>query len=149
MKTSILLIAALAGTAFSLHAATPEQEKAFTASYRKALEANDAKTLASFLLTDGATPDTVEFFKMMQAVEPGAKITSLELVKLEAADTQKFDEEMTMPDGKKYKLPVKPFKILVIKTQTKSADGSSTDESKVPVAEKGGKIVIPIPVPVK
>lgn len=149
MKKSILIIAAFAAAAFTVRAATPEQEKAFTDGYRKALEAGDAKTLASFLLTDGASAETVEFFKMMQALEPGAKITSLELVKIEAEDAKKFEEEMTMPDGKKYKLPVKPSKILVIKTETKTADGSSSDQSQIPVAEKGGKIIIPIPVPVK
>ena len=46
-------------------AATPEQEKTFVESYKKALEANDAKALAAFLYTEGAKPEQIEFFKMM------------------------------------------------------------------------------------
>jgi len=130
-------------------AATPEQEKAFVDSYRKALEAGDAKALNAFLSTDGAEADTIEFFKMMQAPEPGAKVVSVELVKPSPEEQAKFNAPMVMPDGKSYTMPVKPFKQLVIKMETKSADGSSSSTSKSPVAEKGGKLVIPVPVPVK
>src|SRR5258708_38972385 len=104
MKRSILLIPILIALAsMQSHAATPAQEKAFVDSYRKALEAGDAKTLAGYLLTDGATPDTVEFFKMTQALGAGAKVVSIELTKPDAAETAKFGEAMTIPDGKSYK----------------------------------------------
>lgn len=77
--TLVTLISAFA--AIPANAATPEQEKAFVESYKKALEAGDAKALNAFLSTDGAEADTVEFFKMMQTPEPGAKVVSVELVK--------------------------------------------------------------------
>lgn len=54
-----------------------------------------------------------------------------------------------MPDGKTYKMPIKPIKQLVVKMETKSESGSSSSTSKSPVAEKGGKLVIPVPVPLK
>ncbi len=150
MKQIITLITIVAAfAAVSSRAATPEQEKAFVDSYRKALEAGDAKALNAFLSTEGAEADTVEFFKMMQGPEPGAKVVSVELVKPTAEEQAKFNEPMVMPDGKSYKLPLKPFKQLVIKMESKSADGSSSSTSKSPVAEKGGKLVSPVPVPVK
>ncbi|CAN5886289.1 hypothetical protein BH11VER1_BH11VER1_06240 [soil metagenome] len=149
MKRSLLF--AIAFTTFTLagRAATPEQEKAFVDSYRKALEAGDAKALAGFLYTKGASEDTVEFFKMMQAVDPGTKVVSVELVKPTPEEEAKFNEPMMMPDGKKYTMPIKPIKKLVIKTEFKDANGSSSSSSSSPVAEKDGKLVIPVPVPAK
>ncbi len=149
MKRSILLISTLALASFSIHAATPAQEKAFVDSYRKALEAGDAKALEGFLYTTGATEETVGFFKMMQALEQGAKIVSIELVKPDTEEEAKLNQSMQMPDGKNYKMPLKITKQLVIKSETKSADGSSSGTSKSPVAEKDGKLVIPVPVPAK
>ena len=102
-----------------------------------------------FLLTDGATPEAVEFFKMTQSLDTGATVVSIELAKPDAADTAKFSQAIKMPDGKDYKLPVKVTNVLVIKTETKDANGSSSSTSKSPVGEKGGKLVILIPVPVK
>ena len=150
MKKTLALVAVLTAlTTLGTRAATPEQEKTFVESYRKALEANDTKTLNAFLLTDGAPADAVEFYKMMQALDPGSKLTSLTLEKLEAAEAAKFAEPQTMPDGKKYQMPVKVTHALVIKTETKDANGSSSGTSKAPVGEKNGKLVIPVPVPVK
>ncbi len=133
----------------SVGAATPEQEKAFVAAYKKALEAGDANALAAFLYTDGADKETIEFFKMMQQGDPGAKITSIELVTPTAEEMTKLNKPMTMPDGKSYVMPVKPYKQLVIKTESKNASGSGTSSSKSPVAEVKGKLVIPVPVPQK
>jgi hypothetical protein len=147
MKKLITLITIV--TAFAAipgHASTPEQEKAFIDSYRKALEAGDVKALNAFLSTDGAEAETIEFFKMMQTPDPGAKVVSIELVKPTAEEEAKFNQPMTMPDGKSYKMPVKPFKQLVVKLETKSENGSSSSTSRSPVAEKGGKLVIPVPV---
>jgi hypothetical protein len=150
MKQIITLIAIVGAiAAIPASAATPEQEKAFVNSYRKALEAGDEKALNAFLSTDGAEADTVEFFKMMQTPEPGAKIVSVELVKPSPEEEAKFNKPMMMPDGKSYKMPIKPFKQLVVKMETKDASGSSSSTSKSPVAEKNGKLVIPVPVPVK
>lgn len=149
MKRSILFIATLAAASFTSQAATPAQEKAFVDSYRKALEAGDAKALEAFLYTKGATDETVGFFKMMQGLEQGAKIVSIELVKPDATEEAKLNQPMQMPDGKSYKMPLKVQKQLVIKSETKSADGSSSGTSKSPVAEKDGKLVIPVPIPAK
>src|SRR3954463_12809375 len=119
IKTSLLLLAGLALISIPVRAATPEQQKTFVESYKKALEANDAKTLAGFLYTKGAQPEQVEFFKMMMAIKPGAKITSIRLIKPTDEEAAKFNKPMMMPDGKSYKMPIKPTKQLVIKTETK------------------------------
>ncbi len=150
MKKIITLIAIVGAiAAIPAAAATPEQEKAFVDSYRKALEAGDEKALNAFLFTEGAAEDTVEFFKMMQAPEPGAKVVSVELVTPTAEEAAKFNKPMMMPDGKSYKMPIKPIKQLVVKMETKNESGSSSSTSKSPVAEKDGKLVIPVPVPAK
>lgn len=147
MKYSKILVTVASAlmTSFAL-SATPEQEKTFVDSYRKALETNDTKTLQSFLLSKGAAPEALEAYKMMQQVDTGAKIVSVELVKLEAEEVARHSESMPGPGGVNFKLPVKPFKKLVIKTETSDANGSSTSSSSVPVAEKDGKLVIPVPV---
>jgi hypothetical protein len=81
----------------------------------------------------------------MQQVDPGAKITSIELTVPTAEEMAKFNKPMTMPDGKTYVMPVKPTKQLVIKAESKSASGSGTSSSKSPVAEVKGKLVIRFP----
>lgn len=133
----------------STQAATPAQEKAFVDSYKKALEAGDKKALAAFLYTKGAQPEEIEFTMMMQSMSFGGKITSIELVTPSAADAAKFNEPMTMPDGKALVLNLKPTRQLVIASETKNANESSKGTSKVPVAEKDGKLVIPVPVSAK
>lgn len=144
----LLLIAVTLPFSFA-SAATPEQEKAFVDSYKKALEAGDSKALAAFLYTEGAQAEQIEFFKMMQMPNPGAKVVSIELVTPSAADAEKFNKPMMMPDGKSYVMGLKPTKQLVVITENKDASGSSKSTSKSPVAEKNGKLVIPVPVPAK
>jgi hypothetical protein len=129
-------------------AATPDQEKAFVNAYRKALEAGDKETLAGFLYTEGAQPEQIEFFKAMQTLDPGAKITSIELATPSADDMAKLNRPLLMPDGKSYVMAVKPFKQLVIVSELKDANGSSKSTTRSPVAEVKGKLVIPVPVPV-
>jgi hypothetical protein len=126
--------------------ATPAQEKAFVDAYRKAVETKDEKTLTGFLYTKGADPQALEFFKMMVTSEIGAKITSIELVDLDAKD-KKRAEGGPGPDGKPMKFTLPPIKKLVVKSETKDANGSSTSSSEVLVADDGGKIVIPVPGP--
>jgi hypothetical protein len=65
-------------------AATPEQEKQFVDTYKKAYDAKDAKTLNALLYTKGADPQGVEFYKMMITSEMGGKITSIQLLDLTA-----------------------------------------------------------------
>lgn len=150
MKTRGIVVLVIA-TLLSLfaEAATPEQEKAFVENYKKALETGNEKALAAFLYTEGAEAEQIEFFKMMMTLEAGSKITSIELVTPSAEDAEKFNKPMTMPDGKSYKMPIKPYKQLVVVSETKSESGSGKSTSKSPVAEKDGKLVIPVPVPVK
>ena len=150
LKSSLVVLAGVALLSISARAATPEQEKTFVDSYKKALESHDANALAGFLYTKGAQPQQVEFFKMMMlAVDPGATITSITLETPTAEEAASFAKAQTMPDGKDYKMPLKPVKLLVIKTETKDANGSSSRTSKSPVAEADGKLVIPVPVPAK
>lgn len=148
LLTTLLIIAIT--LPFSLaRAATPEQEKAFVDSYKKALEAGDKKALAAFLYTEGAQPEEIELFTMMQMMNPGAKVTSIKLVTPSPADAAKLNEPLTMPDGRSFVLSLKPTKQLVIVSETKNANESSNSTSKSPVAEKNGKLVIPVPVPAK
>jgi hypothetical protein len=126
--------------------ATPAQEKAFVDAYKKALEAKDEKTLTGFLYTKGADPQALEFYKMMMTSDMGGKITSIQLVDLDASD-KKRAEGGPGPNGKPMKFTLHPTKKLVIKSETKDANGSSSSSSEVFVAESDGKIVIPAPGP--
>ncbi len=146
MKKILALATFILSLSTAVNAATPEQEKAFVDSYKKALEAGDTKALNAFLYTKGAEAETVEFFQMMQQPAPGCKIVSVELVTPSESDTAKFAKPMTMPDGKSYKMPVTPTKQLVVVMEEKSDSGSSKQTSKSPVAEIEGKLLIPVPV---
>jgi hypothetical protein len=130
-------------------AATPEQESAFVASYKKALTAGDSKTLAALLDSKGVEPELLEMFKMMQTIDKGSTIESIELLPLDQEDIVKMAEVITMPNGKPYKLGLKPYKKLVIKTASKEKDITTSGSSTTPIAEKDGKLVIPMPVAVK
>lgn len=150
MKSLTTFLIVAISVPFSLvQAATPEQEKAFVESYKKAFDAGEKKALSAFLYTEGAQPEQIEFFQMMQMMSPGAKITSIKLVTPSAAEAKEFSEPMEMPDGKSFVLGLKPTKQLVIVSETKNANESSKSTSTVPVAEKNGKLVIPVPVPEK
>lgn len=148
MKTNAILIA-LAAFTMNAAAITPETEKAFVESYKKAFESNDTKKLNGYLLTDGASEDTVSFFSMMQTAEAGKPVTSIKLEKVSAEEAKAKSKPMEMPDGKLYKMPFIPTHQLVIVMDQKDASGSSSSTSKLPVAEHKGRIVIPVPVPAK
>jgi len=134
--------------AFSLMAATPAQEKAFTDKYKAAMEGKDTATLESFLYTQGSDPAALEFYKMMQSGEAGEKISSIELVSLTPEDVKKATTPMDGPTGKVC-LNLKPTKKLVIKVEQKDANSSSSSSSENFVSEKDGKLVIPVPAPCK
>lgn len=136
-------------TSLTCRAGSAEQEKAFTDKYKTAFEAKDTATLESFLYTQGADPMAIEFYKMMQTGEAGGKISKIELVALTAEDAAKASAPQAAPNGGKVCLPLKPIKKLVISIETKSAEGSSTSKSESFVAEKDGKLVIPVPGPCK
>lgn len=147
-KTLLALFFSLL-TTLSLFASTPEQEKAFVEAYKKAFEAKDEKALLAFLYTKGAHPMALEFYSMMITGEAGAKNATIELLDLTPEDAKKAAAVQEGPDGVKAKLPLKATKKLVVKVST--ADGASTGNStsQVFVAESDGKLVIPVPVPVK
>lgn len=120
-------------------------QKAFLDGYKKALEAKDTKALASYLHTEGSTPDTIEFFTMMQGAGAEGKIDSIDLIQPSEDEKQKYNKPTEMPDGQLYKMPFAPTHQMVIVTK----DGSGgTSTSKLPVGEHKGKLLIPVPVPV-
>jgi hypothetical protein len=152
MKNSLRLFtlsgALVIALAFTNLAATPAQEKAFTDKYKTALEGKDTATLEGFLYTTGSDPQALEFYKMMQSGAAGEKIASIELVSLTPEDVKKATTPMDGPTGKVC-LNLKPTKKLVIKVEQKDANGSSSSSSENFVAEKDGKLVIPVPGPCK
>ena len=148
IKISSLLFAFLVSISVPLAADTSEQEKAFVAKYKTAMEGKDTATLQSFLYTHGSDPAAVEFYKMMQSGEAGEKISTIELVNLTPDDVKKATTPMDGPTGKVC-LTLKPTKKLVIKIEKKDANGSSTSSTENLIAEKDGKFVIPVPGPCK
>ena len=152
MKNSMKIFAAagalLLSVAVGIVAGTSGQEKAFTDKYKAAMEGKDTTTLESFLYTQGSDPAALEFYKMMQSGGAGEKISSIELVNLTPEDVKKATTPMDGPTGKVC-LNLKPTKKLVIKMENKDANGSSSSNSENFVAEKDGKLVIPVPGPCK
>jgi hypothetical protein len=146
---SIALLALTCAFTASLHAGTPEQEKAFVDKYKAAFEAGDKATLESFLYTKGAHPKALEFFKMMQTEGSGSKIAKIELLDLSPEEAKEAEAAEEMPDGSKTKMPLKPTKKLKISIETKNASSNSSSSSTCLVAEQDGKFVIPVPVPAK
>ena len=149
MKPLVVAGALLFIGALAIGAATPEQEKAFTDKYKTAFEGKDTATLESFLYTQGADPEILGFYKMMQSGDAGEKISTIELVNLTPEDVKKATTPMESPGGGKVCLPLKPTKKLVIKVEKKDASGSSSSKSESFIAEKDGKFVIPVPGPCK
>jgi len=144
---AILAVALWSLTAL-VWAATPAQEKQFVDGYKKAFETKDVKTLHSMIYTQGADPMALAFYKDMMAAEAGAQVTSIQLVDLTAKDRTDA-ENMTSPDGKKMKLVLPPTKKLVIKSQTKDKNGSSSGTSQMFVAEQQGKLYVLVPAAAK
>ena len=145
MRIPLLICILLGAITLPVSAGTPEQEKAFTDKYKKAFEGKDTATLESFLYTQGADPEIVGFYKMMQSGQAGEKISSIELVSLTAEDVKKATTPMDSPTGGKVCLTLKPTKKLVIKIEKKDGSGSSSSSSENFIAEKEGKFVIPVP----
>ncbi|MFT3791724.1 MAG: hypothetical protein QM741_11775 [Rudaea sp.] len=125
-------------------AATPAAEKEFVDAYRKAFEAKDAKTLTGLIYTQGADPQMADFYKMMVTDGIGGKVVSIQLLDLDAAD-RKRAEGGRGPDGKPMRFVLPPVKKLVIKSETRNANGSVSGTNEILVAESAGKLVIPAP----
>jgi hypothetical protein len=149
MKIYVWFYTLLLTVSVSLRAGTPAQEKAFTDKYKTAFEGKDTATLESFLYTQGANPEILGFYKMMQSADAGEKISKIELVDLTPEEAKKAATPMESPAGGKVCLSLKPVKQLVIAIEKKDASGSSSRKSKSFIAEKDGKLVIPVPGPCK
>jgi hypothetical protein len=149
MKSVSILTIAMLATCLTLRASTPEQEKAFTDKYKTAFEGKDTATLQSFLYTKGSDPKIIEFFKMMQSAEAGGKVSKIEIASLTAEETKKAGEPQPSPDGGKVCLLLPPTKKLVVSVETKDGESTSNSTSTNFLAEKDGKLVIPVPGPCK
>ncbi len=88
----------------------------------------------------------LQFYQMMVTNGAGAKISMIELVDLTPEDIKKAEEPMDDPGGIKMKLPRKPIKKLKVSVEHKDENGSSTSMRESYLAEKDGKLVIPVPV---
>jgi hypothetical protein len=149
MKITLFACLVLFVASIFARAGTTEQETAFVAKYKTAFESKDTGTLASFLYTTGADPQVLEFYKMMQSSSAGGKISKIEVVGLTPEDVKKTTSPMDSPTGEKLCLTIKPTKKLVLTTETKDENGSSTGTTTNFIAEKDGKFVIPVPGPCK
>jgi len=145
-------LAMLAGASIavsaSVLAATPEQEKQFVDTYRKAYDAKDAKTLNAMLYTKGADSQAVAFYKMMITSELGGRITSIQLLDLTADDKARAAKAQS-PDGRPVKLVLPATKKLVTKSETKDKNGLSSSSSEVFVGESEGRLYILLPAAAK
>jgi len=122
--------------------------KAFADSYLEALKAKDTAKLDGMMLTDGVPAETLEFFTMMRGEAPEGANVSVEVTPPSAEDLEMFGEAQEMPDGKMYRMPMAPSHLMKISMVTKDENGESTSSSSMPIAEKDGRFVILLPVPV-
>jgi hypothetical protein len=143
-----MLAGASIAVSASVLAATPEQEKQFVDTYRKASDAKDAKTLNAMLYTKGADSQAVAFYKMMITSELGGRITSIQLLDLTADDKARAAKAQS-PDGRPVKLVLPATKKLVTKSETKDKNGSSSSSSEVFVGESEGRLYILLPAAAK
>ena len=86
----------------------------------------------------------LDFYKEMVTMEAGSTITQIALTELTAEDKQKIATQKG-PDGKPSKSNIAIVKKLTFKTETKSANGSSSGSSSVFVGEIDGKLMIAVP----
>ena len=152
MRRVLLSFAFVVAASFSVggaaSAATAEQEAAFINAYKTAFAAKDAAGLSALLYAQG-DPMAIEFYgQMMTAEMADGTLTSIEFKDLTPEDVANAAQIQDMPSGK-VKLQPKPYKKLVLKIDTKTADTTASSNSEVFVADVGGKIVISVPAPAK
>jgi len=147
--TACLFLVSVIMLAAPAHAATPAQEKAFVNGFKKAVERKDAKALTALLYTRDADPTVLEFYNMMIVADFGSTIKSIKLVDLTAEENKQMEMGGKNIQGKPMKMPLKPIKSLLITTDFKSADLTTSGTSQWYVAEYEGKLVIPVPALVK
>ncbi len=143
MKTLLSVICLISVSPITSRAGS-DQDKTFTDRYQTAFESKDTKTLESFLYTTGSDSTALEFYKMMMNGQAGSKISSIELVSLTPDEVKKSAEPQEGPTGKLC-MTIPPTKKLVMHVEQKDANGSSSSTSTSFVAEKDGKLVIPVP----
>ena len=153
MKTlsisGVIFSLAVAVACLSVYAGDSPGEKAFVDSYKKAFEAKDTAALQSFLYTQGSDPGILEIYKSMQSSDAGEKISKIELVDFTAEEMKKVAMPKDSPMGGKVCFPLKPSKRLMITIDKKDAKGTLSSASGNFIAEKDGKLVIPVPGPCK
>lgn len=144
---SFTTILALAFT--PAYSATPEQEKAFMDTYKKAFESGDKPALAGLLYTEGTPRDIVALFTRMQDSAAGAKIAAMELTEFTPAELEKLQKPMPGRNGRSFVISLPPYKQLVVTIEPDVARPAGKNTLKTPVAEKDGRLVIPLLVPAK
>lgn len=145
LTIALVMIAALAGQ--PAMAGVADEEAAFIDAYKAAVSAHDANGLTNLLYTEGADPMALQFYtEMMTAQMKDGTIVSAELQPLSDADAAEAAMVQDGPSGK-VKLAPKPYKKLVVKMESKDANGSSSSTDSVFVAEVAGKLVICTPAP--
>ena len=145
LKIAAVLIVLAAGQ--PVMAGVADEEAAFLGAYKAAFAAHDAKGLSDLLYTEGADPVALQFYtEMMTAQIKDGTIVSAELQPLSDTDAAEAAMVQDGPTGK-VKLAPKPYKKLVVKMESKDANGSSSSTDSVFVAELGGKLVICTPAP--
>ena len=144
MNASLAWLDSNAPTSARLASFFSAAEKAFVDAYKKAIETSDKKALHGFLYTVGANPMALDFYKDMVTMEAGSTITQIALTDLTAEDKQKIATQKG-PDGKPSKSNIPIVKKLTFKTETKSANGSSSGTSSVFIGEVDGKLMIAVP----
>ena len=71
------------------------------------------------------------------------------LVNLSPEEAKQASQAQEGPGGQKFKLSLQPTKKLKISIENKDANGSSNSSTESFVAEKDGKLVIPLPADAK
>ena len=76
--------------------------------------------------------------------DPGARIAAIDIADITAEDRKRI-ESMRSPDGRPATLVLPPTRKLVVKSQAKTADASSSATSEIFVGEADGKLYILVP----
>lgn len=143
-----LMVALMLGAAQPpINAQTPA-EKAFMETFRKAYEATDEKTLDGLLYTKGADKDMIDMFGIMLSMGAGKKITSISIQPVSEADLKRL-AAMTDEKGRPVMSPLPVNRKLVFRSESKTARGGTESTTSILLAEDGGKLVIPVPVPAR
>lgn len=134
-------------SSLSAFAATP-QEQAFIDSYKKALEANDTKTLEGLLYTKDADPEKLAEIKESLSLAEGMTVSQVELVDVTSQEITQAMTPYKGPDGKMSALTVKPAKKLIV-TLAAVEDSTFSFTSQRAVGDIDGKLLILVPSVVK